>query len=215
MSSTASSDVVVVGAGGHAKVCIELLRAQGARVAVCVGTDPAQLFCLDVPVVCGDHHLQGLRAQGYRRAFIALGGNRLRQRLADFAISLGYDLVNAISPTACIAPSARLGCGVAVMAGAVINAQADVGDLCIINTLASVDHDCLLGRAVHIAPRCALAGNVQVGDGAFLGIGTVVIPEMTIGAHAVIGAGGVVVKPIPPHCTAVGVPARPAPLAKD
>jgi UDP-perosamine 4-acetyltransferase len=202
------SEIVVVGAGGHAKVCIEILRAMSENPAVCVSGDDATSDCVGVPVVKGDEHLTALKADGYSRLFVAVGSNALRQRLADLGTRLGFQLVNAVSPQAIISPSARLGQGVAIMSGAVINAEAEIGDLAVINTGATVDHDCRIGHTAHIAPQCALGGNVIVGDHGFLGIGCKVIPEIEIGNHVTVGAGGVVVRDIPSHNTAVGVPAR-------
>lgn len=200
--------VVMIGAGGHAKVCIELLRATGEQVDYCVGSSTGAATCLGVPVLDGDEHVARLRSEGYDRVFVAIGSARLREKLACHALALGYQLVNAVSPAATVSPSARLGRGVAIMAGAVVNAESQIGDLCIVNTGATVDHDCCLGRAVHIAPQTALAGTVTIGDAAFLGIGCRVIPETAIGAHAIVGAGSVVIHSIPAHATAVGVPAR-------
>lgn len=200
--------IIMVGASGHAKVCIELLRAMGDEVAVCVGADDSPASCLGVPVVYGDDHLARLRAEGYTRAFIAIGANRLRVKLGHLAAGLGYTLVNAVSPYAVVSPSARLGAGIAVMAGAIINAEAEIGDLAIINTGASIDHDCDIGAGAHIAPQCALAGNVQVGAGAFLGVGCKVVPDRRIGVRAIVGAGSVVISDIHDDATAVGVPAR-------
>lgn len=203
-----TQEIIVVGAGGHAKVCIELLRAMGERVAYCIGGEDSPKQCLGVPVLQGDENLETLSREGYARVFIAIGANKLRDRLATLALRHGYTLINAISPLATISPSATIGSGIAIMAGAVINAEASIGDLSIVNTGATIDHDCRIGRAVHIAPQSALAGNVVVGDHAFLGIGTKVIPEVVIGERAIIGAGGAVVSDIADGCTAVGVPAR-------
>lgn len=201
-------DVIVVGDSGHAKVCIELLQASGHRVAFCVGVTDGPLTCVGVPVLKGDEHLAALRAQGYSDAFVAIGANSVRQRMAQAVQALGYRLVNAISPRSVISPSARLGAGVAVMAGAVVNAEAVIEDLAIINTGASIDHDCHIGKAVHIAPQCGLAGNVTVGAGSFLGIGCKVIPEIDIGQNVTVGAGGVIVSDMPNGARAVGVPAK-------
>jgi len=201
-------EIVVVGAGGHAKVCIELLRAMGEPVAFCVGTLDSPASCVGVPVLFGDEHLGRLRAEGYHRAFIALGPNRLRMKLARMATALGFELVNAISPRAVVSSSARLGAGIAIMAGAVINAEASIGDLAIINTGASIDHDCVIDAGAHIAPQSALAGKVHVGTATFLGIGCKVIPEVRIGSNATIGAGAVVVNNIDDGATAVGMPAK-------
>jgi len=206
---TLPSDIVLIGAGGHAKVCIEILRAMGETVGFCIGNGDAS--CLGVPVLQGDAHLAELAARGYSRAFVAIGANAVRTRLAHLASSHGFVLVSAIHPHATVSPSARIGHGVAVMAGVVINAEATIGDLCIVNTGATVDHDCVLGEAVHIAPQCGLAGNVRVGRQTFLGIGCKVIPEMTIGEAVVLGAGSVVVRDIGSGQRAWGSPARTQP----
>jgi len=203
-----TQDVIVLGSSGHAKVCIELLRAGGSSVAYCIGAPDSGNTCLGVPVLQGDEHLKELRSRGYQRVFIAIGANRLRQRLAAFARDLGFQLVNAISPQAAISSTARLGSGIAIMAGAVINADCTIGDLAIVNTLASVDHDGSIGNAVHLAPHCGLAGNVTVGERSFLGIGSKVIPEITIGADVTAGAGSVIVTDIEPNMRIAGVPAK-------
>jgi len=200
--------VVVVGAGGHAKVCIELLRANATPIACCIGSDDGTDFWLDVPVFKSDDHLARLRSEGHAHAFIAIGANALRQRLAAEAKALGYELVNAISPAAVVSPSVRLGRGIAIMAGAVINADTSIADLAIINTSASVDHDGDIGEAAHIAPQCGLAGNVTIGSRAFLGVGCKVIPGVSIGNDVVAGAGSVIVTDVKPNARIAGVPAR-------
>jgi UDP-perosamine 4-acetyltransferase len=202
------SEIIIVGAGGHAKVCIELLRAMGESVAYCVGDPNSPNNCLGVPILRGDENLTYLRSEGYSRVFVAIGSNLLRQRLGLLCIGQGYQLVNAISPHAIISPSATLGNGIAVMAGAIINAESMIENLAIINTGATVDHNCRIGQAAHIAPQCGLAGNVTVGNQSFLGVGCKVIPEIRIGERVRVGAGAVVICNIESDVTAVGVPAR-------
>lgn len=165
-------------------------------------------MCLGLPVYQGDEHLDRLKAAGHSQAFIAIGSNALRERLAASARAAGYELVNAISPRATISPSATLGAGIAIMAGAVVNADTKIGDLAIVNTSASVDHDGVIGEAVHVAPHCGLAGNVFVASRTFLGIGTKVIPGVSIGADVVAGAGSVIVSDVPSNARIAGVPAK-------
>lgn len=202
------SEIVIIGAGGHAKVCIELLKAQGDLVAFCIGSADSSDTCLGVPVLKSDEHLTTLRREGYSKVFVAIGSNALRNRLAKTATDLGYELVNAFSPSAVISPSAKIGKGVAIMAGAVVNAEATIDDLCIINTGATVDHDCQIGRAAHIAPQSALAGNVHIGKESFVGIGTKIIPTICVGECVMIGAGSVVISNVDSKTTVVGVPAK-------
>ena len=152
--------VVILGAGGHAKVCIEIFRDMGIPLAYCIGGEGSPEKCLDVSVVIGDTQIHRLYAQGYRKFFVAIGSNVVRQKLADMALGLGFELVNAISPKAVI------------------------------------------------APQCALAGKVSVGQGSFLGIGCKVIPEINIGSLCVAGAGSVIVRDIPSNTQLCGVPAK-------
>ena len=200
--------VVIIGGGGHAKVAIESLRARGETVAAIVDADPTPRQVLGVPVVGDDLALPGLREKGFSRLFVAIGENRLRQKLGRKAREQGFSLVNAIHPSAVISPTARLGEGIAVMAGVAINADSRIDDLAIINTGAVVDHDCRLAEACHLGPASALAGGVTVGERAFLGVGARAIPGVSIGADTIVGAGGVVVRDLPDAVLAIGVPAK-------
>ncbi|WP_343698777.1 acetyltransferase [Caulobacter sp.] len=203
-----SEGVVIIGGGGHAKVVIESLRAMGEAIAAIVDADPTPRTVLGVPVVGDDLALAGLKEQGLSKLFVAIGDNRLREKLGRKAREQGFSLVNAIHPSAVVSPSAILGEGVAVMAGAAINADSRIGDLAIVNTGAIVDHDCVLGASCHIGPATALAGGVNLGERAFLGVGARAIPGVTIGADTIVGAGGVVVRDLPDAVLAVGVPAK-------
>ena len=204
-----SESVVIIGSSGHAKVVIELLWAEGRyQILGCTGLAESGLILGKVRVLGTDTILPALLARGIKRAFVAIGDNRLRLRLLRQVSEMGFELINAVSPNAVVSPSATLHSGIAIMAGAIINASAQIGDGVIINTNAGVDHDCIIGTCAHIGPGSAVAGNVDVGREAFLGAGTCVVPGVRIGCRAIIGAGSVVVRDIPDDVTAMGVPAR-------
>jgi UDP-perosamine 4-acetyltransferase len=210
MSTSSQPSVVVIGAGGHAKVIIELLRAAGEyEIYGC--TDPAakDASVLDVPVLGTDEILIALPGLGIRLAMPAIGDNAARLAAARSARELGFGWANAIGPRATISPSARLGHGIAIMNGAVVNAGTRIADLAIINTGTVVDHDCDIGEAAHIGPGSTLAGKVIVGAGAFVGAGSTVIPGVRIGEGAVVGAGSVVIRNVSPRSVVGGVPAKP------
>ena len=95
------------------------------------------------------------------------------------------------------------------MAGAVVQAGAAIGNHVIINTCASVDHDCVVSDYCHVAPGVHLGGAVKLEEGGPLGIGSCVIGLRTIGAWSTVGAGAAVVKDLAPGTVAIGVPARP------
>ncbi len=208
--------VVVVGAGGHAKVIIELIQAQGCyRVVGLIDADPTPRMVLGVQVIGADRDLPRLRGSGVNKAFVALGDNRLRLAIGRDLERIGFEIINAISPAAVISSSAQLGHGVAIMAGAVVNAATTIGDFAIVNTCASIDHDTMIGEGAHIGPGCALAGNVIVDRLACLGVGTSATPRTTVGEGALVGAGACIVRDIPAAAVARGVPARVVSFQQD
>lgn len=202
--NTEVESVCVLGAGGHAKVVISTLQAAGYRVEA-VYDDDAQKWgqrLLDIPIVSAI--AQGITPTG-KQIVLAIGNNATRKALATQAPAARW--VTAVHPNADVHPSVSLGAGTVVFSGAVIQPGAVIGQHCIINTGATVDHDCVIGDYVHLAPGVHLAGGVQVDEGAFLGIGSVAIVGIKIGAWATVGAGAVVIRNAPPGATVAGVPA--------
>jgi acetyltransferase-like isoleucine patch superfamily enzyme len=88
-----------------------------------------------------------------------------------------------------------------------------IGDSVILNTGCIIDHQTMIGEGSHICPGVRIAGRVKVEPGVFVGIGATVIPKVTLGCEAIIGAGAVVIEDVLPLATVVGVPARPIKLA--
>ena len=203
---------VVLGAGGHAAVVLEILLANRIEIAGLLDPSydagrPRDLF--GVPLLGTDEMLPDLRRSGVDSAFVAIGDNEVRRRLGTMAVRAGFRLVNAVHPAASLSPSVDLGSGVAIMATAAVNARARIADGVIVNTGASVDHDCRIGAYSHVAPGARLGGSVSCGELVFVGIGASVIPGVTIGARTTIGAGAAVVSDVDAGATVVGVPARP------
>lgn len=208
--------LIIIGAGGHARSCADILIQNNEYDIVgCVdrsynGSDRAFLNIGThlIPVVGNDDMLEELFRKGIRRVFIALGNNNVRRKLYEKTVDIGFSPINIISKYSVISPTAKLGNGICVMAGAVINVNTVIGNDCIINTNCSLDHDCIVGAHCHIAPGTAVSGTVCIGNNVQLGTGTSVIDGLTIGDGAFIGAGSVVVKDIPENVLAYGVPAR-------
>lgn len=204
----------MVGAGGHAKVCIESLVDSGHVVVGAVSREGVPVDGFPVPVVGTDADVAAVvAAHDADAVFVAVGDNVMRAAVRRKCVELGLAEVSAISKYALVSDQADLGGGVAVMAGAVVNASTRIGAGAIVNSRASVDHDCVVGDDAHVAPGAVVAGGVRIGVGVLVGVGAKVLPNLSVGDGAVVGGGAMVVADVPAGVTVVGVPARVAPRA--
>lgn len=203
---------VIVGAGGHGRVVLDILsRGQTYEVVGFVDSN-RQLHGrrMDgLPVVGDLDTLPEMATEGVTRAVVAIGDNGVRRAFADRVEQMGFQLLNAIHPSANLARNVTLGRNVVVAAGALVCAHCQIGDSVILNTGCIVDHESMIGTSAHICPGARLAGRVTVASGAFVGIGATVIQNVRIGCEAVVGGGAVVIRDVAPMTTVVGVPARP------
>ena len=207
--------VVVYGAGGQARVLLELMELAGICPIGGIVDDNTELHGtkIDGVNVLGPIEKLPSLARVYRihRAAIAVGDNVVRKRFADHARSIGLRLPVLIHPSAVVSPTAQLGDGTVVLAGAIVGPHAKVGELCIINTHATVDHDCELGDCVHVGPGATITGSVTIGNGSLIGAGATIIPGLIVGDESIVGAGSTVIRDVPSNSTVVGCPARSIP----
>ena len=205
MSPTEAPRVAVIGGGGHAKVIVSTLQACGLSVTAILDEDRTKLGKMILGAeIFGDPETYFTKHQD--GSIIGVGGNQGRRTIAARFPQVKW--VTAVHPSAYVHPSAQLGPGTVIFAGAVIQPEARLGAHVIVNTGATVDHDCVVGDYAHLAPGTHLAGEVHVGEGALLGIGSVVKPGISVGPWTIVGAGAVVVSDVGGHLTVVGVPAR-------
>lgn len=208
--------LLMLGAGGHARVIIDMLHKRK-------DFNIEEILLLDDgikkgTVVCGIKSMEPIMGwgvigglslannykQGYK-AIIAIGNNKIRQNIAE---KYSLDYISLIHPNAVIANDVQIGAGTVVMAGAVINSGTIIGRHCIINSGATVDHDNIIHDFVHISPGAHLGGTVEIGAGSWIGIGSAIINNVTLTQEVTIGAGGVVIQSIRQKGTYVGIPAK-------
>jgi sugar O-acyltransferase (sialic acid O-acetyltransferase NeuD family) len=140
----------------------------------------------------------------------AIGGMKGKDRLQihEWFRGLGIRIPTLVHPACYVAHGAQIDEGAQVLAGAVIGVDAHIGPATIVNTRASVDHDCEVGAGVHIAPGATVAGEVRIGSRSFIGPGAVISSRIALGEDVIIGAGAVVTRNVPDGVVAYGVPAR-------
>ena len=206
-------NIVVIGSSGHARVIIDAVERENRfRIAGIIDTfKPVGYSCLGYQVLGDELRLPDvIREHDIYGGIIAIGDNWVRHEVVDrirCAVP-GFGFVTVIHPSAQVARSARVAAGTVVMPGAIISASADIGEFCIVNTKASLDHDGVMGAFSSFAPAVTAGGEVTVKPFAAVLLGANIIHSISIGEHSVVGAGSLVLRDVPERVLAYGLPAR-------
>jgi sugar O-acyltransferase (sialic acid O-acetyltransferase NeuD family) len=214
-------DIIFWGATGHARVLNEALWDSNINLIALVDNRELESPIPGIPVLRGEAGLEAWLAEheaNHSLLFaIAVGGSHGNDRLKllDLLMRRGLTAQTIIHRTAFVSADACLGEGCQVLAQAAVCTCVQLGNAVIVNTAASVDHDCIVGDGAHIAPGARIAGEVVIGARAFVGIGAVILPRLRIGNDAIIGAGAIVTHDIEGGTTVIGNPARPMPFPTE
>lgn len=210
-------DIIVVGASGHARVLVHLLQTAGTPPTALTDID-TELHGTDlygIPVIGGDDAV--LARQPADVVLVNAVGNapgsgqsglHIRRAVFEKFKEHGFEFINVMSGDASISKRTTLGEGVQAITRSIIHPGVNIGDNTILNTGASLDHDCWVGAHSHIAPWAVLCGGVTIGNDCHIGARAVVVPGIRVGDGAVVGAGAVVIADVAPAITVVGNPAR-------
>lgn len=211
---------LIWGAKGHAKVLTEIIHLNGAQVIALVDIDAATPSPINgLEVIAGydgyrnwiDSFKVSSNLQiGEISAISAIGGNRGNDRLYYLGVFQrdGFKTPSLVHPRAHVSHGTVIGSNSQVCAFAFIGVDVVIGNACILNTKATIDHESTLGDGVHLAPGATLCGCVKIGNNTFIGAGAVVLPNLVIGNNCIIGAGAVVTKNVPDNVLSYGNPAK-------
>lgn len=206
---------VIWGCAGHAKVLTSIIKSQGGEVLAFFDNKDVLSILPGVPVYLGEagFYKWARDAEDLTSVagLVAIGGNKGVDRILiqNIFCKAGLQLNPLIHPTAFVCSTAVLGDGSQVLAQAVVAADSKLGVACIVNHKASVDHECLIGNGVHLAPGATVCGCVTIGDNTIIGAGSVILPRLKIGSDSVVGAGAVITKDVPDRTVVVGNPGIP------
>lgn len=207
-----SLPVVILGAGGHAKVLVDALIRNAVAIIGLTDRDIEKKGTKITGIeVMGDDEILSRYPPNIVELINGIGSIRYtdeRRVVYERFKEKGYRFSSIIHPSAVIAPDVHLAEGVQIMAGAIIQAGSSIGRNTIVNTGVTVDHDCNVGAHVHLASGAVLSGNVCVEENVHIGTASTLIQGVTIGKSSFIAAGAVVIKDIPSGVTAMGVPAE-------
>lgn len=187
-------NIILIGAGGHAKSCIDVIENNINDIFVISGLIDEQksnkIINNKYKILGKDIDLKSLKKK-FDYAFVAFGHIKkfkLREKMFKNLLSLGYKLPTIISKNAILSKNTVFGKGTIVMHGVIINSNVNIGDNCIINTHSTIEHDVSIGNNCHIAPGAILNGGVEVEDNCFIGSGSVIKENVKILKNSIIGA---------------------------
>jgi sugar O-acyltransferase (sialic acid O-acetyltransferase NeuD family) len=167
-------ELIIVGAGGHGRSVAEAILLSSATKFVIAGfVDDSwatndQVW--DFPILGGTSNLDQYLVQA-KNAIVAIGNNKLREKLQSRLVNAGFNVVTIIHPQAIVSPSAKIGTGSTIMAGAIVGTESQLGEGVIVNSGAVVDHHCEIGNYGHLGVGTAMAGGSRLGKGAWLHAG--------------------------------------------
>ena len=202
-------NIVLVGAGGHCKACLDVLSAIGEYNVAALVDRPENLGkkLLGITISHTDEDLPSLIAR-YSNLLICLGQIKTpepRKVLYNNSLALGASFPVHISPYAYASPSAQIGAGTIIMHHAMLNAEAKVGANCIINSKALLEHEVSVGDHCHVSTGALINGGSTVEGGCFIGSQACIGQGVLVGNNSIIGAGAIVLKDVPPGSKIVGV----------
>lgn len=205
--------IMIYGAGGFAREVLELIRDINRLRAT---WQPVGFLSDDATeygtVINGLEVLGGVdvleRDPQGSAIVLGLGSPVAKYRVARRLIALGCETPTLVHPTVVKSDTVDLAVGVVVTASNVLTCNIRVDRFAMLNLGCTVGHDAVVGAYATLSPGVHVSGNVKLDDGVEVGTGTVLVPGIEVGAWSIVGAGAVVSKPVPPNCTAVGVPAK-------
>lgn len=208
-----ATKVIFWGGTGQAKVLRSILNKGSNHKLVAVFDDTKDLNppFTDVPLYCGWPQFIDWLADDSNYKFAVTIGNphaKVRRELSEKLIGFGLEPISIIDKSSLIQPETKIGNGVQIHPGAIINSYADIGDYCIVNTGAIVEHDDILKAGVEVGPGATVCGQVYIGENSWIGAGSIVRDKVRIGKNCIIGAGSVVISDVPDGTVVVGNPAR-------
>jgi sugar O-acyltransferase (sialic acid O-acetyltransferase NeuD family) len=187
--------LAIIGAGGHGKVVGEIALLNGYKNIDFFDDRAKEIKKFPFNVIDTPDYLKENQNE-YDDFFVAIGDNKLRRDKILWLKKYKMNMINLIHPKSIISKFCTLELGVCTMAHSTVNPGAAIREGVIINTSASIDHDCIIGDYSHISPNCSLSGNVKIGKFTHLGTGTSVHPGINIGENVKTGIGARIFKDI-------------------
>jgi sugar O-acyltransferase (sialic acid O-acetyltransferase NeuD family) len=197
--------LVIIGAGGHSKVIIDLIHLLNEYTIVGIYDDMKEGYFCNYKIL--GKIIDITKNITINNVVIAIGDCSIRKQLYNKYNKYNYPYL--IHPNTIISSSIKkIGDGTIIMAGTIIQTEVDIGKLCILNTNSNIDHECKIGDFNNICPSVTICGQVNIGNINFIGASCVIIQNINIGNNCIVGAGSVIIRDINDNLKIIGNPGR-------
>ena len=194
--------ISIIGAGGHSKVIIDIIRELGNYNIVGIYDDNKTGYFSEIKIIGKISEINNNKDY----FIIGIGNDKIRKKIAEEYNQLKW--ATLIHPKTIISKTATIKEGTVVCAGAIIQTEVEIGKHCIINTNCNIDHESTIGDYCSICPSSTICGQVKVGESSFIGANSTIIQTIEVGKECIIGAGSVVIRNIQNNSNVVGNPAK-------
>jgi len=206
-------NILLFGGGLHTTYCIDIINKEGKYNIIGI-VDSIKEIGTEIfgyKIIGRQEQLKELVVKyDIYCGIITIGDNWSRKIVYDCIISQipDFKFVNAIHPSTIIGMNVKLGIGIVIMAGCIINPNSIVGDFCFFATGAQLEHDCTIGNFASISAGSITGGKVNIGKYSAITLGVIIMDRLNIGENTVVGSGSLVTKDLPDNVVAYGTPAK-------
>lgn len=206
-------NIVLFGGGLHTNYCIDIILKEGKYniigIVDSISEVGSELF--GYSVIGRQENIKELVLEySIDAGIITIGDNWSRKYVYDYLVSQipNFKFVNAIHPSTIIGMDVKIGVGIVIMAGCIINPNSIIGDFCFLATSAQIEHDCLIKDFASISAGSITGGKVVIGKYTAITLGVIILDRISIGENTVVGSGSMVIKDLPSNVLAYGNPAK-------
>lgn len=199
--------LVIIGAGGHATSVANIALACGYSIECFIDKEKINESLLGTRIIANIQDIKNPEDHYYA---IAIGDNYARQKLHESLTRENTNLTfpPLVHPSATISFFTEIGQGTVIMPNSCIGPNSQLGKFCIINSHASLDHDCRMGDYSSLAPSATTGGKVIIGERTAICIASIIKHGIKIGSDCVVGASSLALHNISDNTVAYGIPAK-------
>lgn len=139
---------------------------------------------------------------------VALGAPAKKRRVVELLQTRGARFASLRHPTATVVRTASIGEGVILCPYAMALADTRIDRFATLNNYSGLGHDAVCGEFTTLSSQVDVMGYARIGKDVMIGSGARLLPKVTVGDGATVGAGSIVVRSVKPNMTVFAPPAK-------